>query len=73
MRHCTLALIIGFSHLFLFLVSGQDKINIPDIYPLNNKIYKDGWIDFNKNGRIERALYLSVARFVCAAAARLGE
>lgn len=72
MRHFPLALIIGFSHLFSFLVSGQDKINIPDIYPLNNKIYKDGWIDFNKNGRIERALCLSVARFVCAATARLG-
>lgn len=36
------------------LLSAQEKIPIPDIYkPKNNKIYKKGWIDFNKNGKMD--------------------
>lgn len=33
--------------------SNSNDIIIPDRYTLDNKIYRDGWIDFNKNGRMD--------------------
>lgn len=33
--------------------SNSSEIIIPDRYTLDNKIYRNGWIDFNKNGRMD--------------------
>ena len=46
--------IIGLFYLVSASVCGQDKIDIPDRYlPKNKQIYQKGWIDFNKNGRMD--------------------
>ncbi|MDD4158383.1 MAG: glycoside hydrolase family 3 N-terminal domain-containing protein [Proteiniphilum sp.] len=54
MRYFAIIPIIGLFYLISVSVCGQDKIDIPDRYlPRNNPIYQKGWIDFNKNGRME--------------------
>ena len=34
-------------------LASMGEIIIPDIYTTENEIYKDGWIDFNKNGKMD--------------------
>lgn len=54
MRIFAITPIIGLFYLVSASVCGQDKIDIPDRYlPKNKQIYQKGWIDFNKNGRMD--------------------
>ena len=54
MRHIAIIPIIGLFYLFPMFVNGQELINIPERYlPVNKQVYQNGWIDFNKNGRMD--------------------
>lgn len=47
---CVLCLI----NILVYVVSAEESIKIPDEYKVkNNKVYKKGWIDFNKNGKMD--------------------
>ena len=49
-------IILCFLHLsnVTSIVNAQNIPSIPDTYkPVNKKIYKSGYIDFNKNGRMD--------------------
>lgn len=53
MQKSSLLLFIG-SLFFTVYIFSQERITIPDNYqPKNKKIYKKGWIDLNKNGRMD--------------------
>lgn len=47
-------LVLCLINILVYIVLAEETIKIPDKYIVNNKkIYKEGWIDFNKNGRMD--------------------
>ncbi|MDD2284931.1 MAG: glycoside hydrolase family 3 C-terminal domain-containing protein [Paludibacter sp.] len=54
MKKIVFLFFIALINLFTGVVFAEETIKIPDQYKVNNKkVYKKGWIDFNKNGKMD--------------------